>query len=382
MQRCPPTATPMTHQSQCRCPPPPLHPLLLPLGARTSAPSVLVHSCGLWPWRPPWWLQGSRVGWPAPCRQCAAQRMQAEPAGAASTDHSQASSPSEGPQQGPALAGAAAGSDGDGSEGEAWGAADAGSDEEWQEVARHEMIEEQMRGSCKVAEVEQCLAEGGHERVRVQLLLQSSGGRQEELDIQARAPLSPRCSWACVGGMLRLVHARPACIVVRVPNSRWPHDFTGVMGVWQRSLQKLLPLFSWKAFAKNEGIYQHKQHLNEATKPNWETLSRRLRAACIHGTTAWPPPECVRCVRAGPLQRPAHSTQHGRHPPVSMLLGGPGRPGMQRLWRIGNATEFQPLTTLQPLCSLVVLCCDARCAPSLWHGAVLPTSWTGCGWHI
>lgn len=70
-------------------------------------------------------------------------------------------------------------------------------DEEWLEVARYEMLEEQLRGTAKVAVVEQCLAEGGRERVRVQLLLQSTGGRNEELDIQARPP-SPAALWVAV----------------------------------------------------------------------------------------------------------------------------------------------------------------------------------------
>lgn len=61
-----------------------------------------------------------------------------------------------------------------------------GGDGEWQEVARVEAIEEHLQGTCKVGVVEQCLSETGRERVRIQLVLQSRGGRSEELDIQAR----------------------------------------------------------------------------------------------------------------------------------------------------------------------------------------------------
>eukprot|EP00892_Ulva_mutabilis_P006349 jgi/Ulvmu1/4086/UM019_0065.1 len=57
-------------------------------------------------------------------------------------------------------------------------------EEEWQEVAREEMLQEQLRGTCKVAVLEHCLAESGSERVRLQLLLQTRGGRSEELDVQ------------------------------------------------------------------------------------------------------------------------------------------------------------------------------------------------------
>lgn len=69
---------------------------------------------------------------------------------------------------------------------------DLGDEGEWQEVAREEMLQEQLRGTCKVAALEHCLAEGGRERVRLQLLLQTTGGRSEELDVQAR-PRLPVC---------------------------------------------------------------------------------------------------------------------------------------------------------------------------------------------
>lgn len=93
------------------------------------------------------------------------------------------------PQAWPAAAAAGSADDSSGTDSDvgAGGAySDGDDDEEWQEVARYEMLEEQLRGTAKVAEMEQCLAEGGRERVRVQLLLQSTGGRSEELDIQAR----------------------------------------------------------------------------------------------------------------------------------------------------------------------------------------------------
>ena len=107
------------------------------------------------------------------------------------------------PQASPAAAVAGGSDDSSGSDGVGMAGGEYGGsedDEEWQEVARYEMIEEQLRGSAKVAEVEQCLAEGGRERVRVQLLLQSSGGRNEELDIQAR-PASPAAACWCPCGL-------------------------------------------------------------------------------------------------------------------------------------------------------------------------------------
>lgn len=42
-------------------------------------------------------------------------------------------------------------------------------------------------GAAKVATLEHCLAVGGQERVRLELLLETRGGRREELDVQVRA---------------------------------------------------------------------------------------------------------------------------------------------------------------------------------------------------
>lgn len=39
-------------------------------------------------------------------------------------------------------------------------------------------------GAGKVATLEHCLAVGGQERIRLQLLLETRGGRREELDVQ------------------------------------------------------------------------------------------------------------------------------------------------------------------------------------------------------
>jgi hypothetical protein len=41
-------------------------------------------------------------------------------------------------------------------------------------------------GPAKVATLEHCLVVGGNERVRLQLLLETRGGRREELDVQVR----------------------------------------------------------------------------------------------------------------------------------------------------------------------------------------------------
>jgi hypothetical protein len=68
-------------------------------------------------------------------------------------------------------------------------------DAEWREVARAEMLEERYRGMAKVAPLEHCLSVGSHERVRLQVLLETRGGREEELDVQV-CPQNHTCNYA------------------------------------------------------------------------------------------------------------------------------------------------------------------------------------------
>lgn len=73
----------------------------------------------------------------------------------------------------------------EGEEGEGSGDEEApGAD--WKEVARQEMEMTNAMGEQKVTPVEHCIAIGGSQRVRMQLLLQTDGGHDSELDVEVR----------------------------------------------------------------------------------------------------------------------------------------------------------------------------------------------------
>lgn len=63
----------------------------------------------------------------------------------------------------------------------------------WREVARLEALEDAMRGEAETSTLEHCLAVSGQRRVRLQLLVQTRGGCDSDLDIDVRAAATSFC---------------------------------------------------------------------------------------------------------------------------------------------------------------------------------------------